>query len=91
MRSIPMVDQGAPGPEGAWLPLPEVLYIEPTNRCNSLCTECPRTFRQGVEAPRDLTLEEFDPHWQPHQPFERPFRPAIWRFWSRPAGIVPRA
>jgi len=60
MRSTPMVEQRAPGTEGARLPLPEVLYIEPTNRCNSLCTECPRTFGLGVEAPRDLTLEEFD-------------------------------
>jgi MoaA/NifB/PqqE/SkfB family radical SAM enzyme len=42
------------------LPLPTVLYIEPTNRCNSLCTECPRTFGLGVEPPRDLTLDEFD-------------------------------
>ncbi len=60
MQFIPMVEQGAQEAGGARLPLPEVLYIEPTNRCNSLCTECPRTFGQGVEAPRDLTLEEFD-------------------------------
>ncbi len=42
------------------LPLPTTLYIEPTNRCNSLCTECPRTFGINTEAPRDLTLAEFD-------------------------------
>ena len=40
--------------------LPSVLYIEPTNRCNSLCTECPRTFGINTESPRDLTLAEFD-------------------------------
>jgi MoaA/NifB/PqqE/SkfB family radical SAM enzyme len=40
-------------------PLPRALYIEPTNRCNSLCTECPRTFGINTEAARDLTLEEF--------------------------------
>ena len=41
-------------------PLPSALYIEPTNRCNSLCTECPRTFRINTESPRDLTMAEFD-------------------------------
>ncbi|HVA88920.1 MAG TPA: radical SAM protein [Chloroflexota bacterium] len=40
--------------------LPSALYIEPTNRCNSLCTECPRTFGINTESPRDLTLAEFD-------------------------------
>jgi len=40
--------------------LPSVLYVEPTNRCNSLCTECPRTFGINTESPRDLTLSEFD-------------------------------
>lgn len=41
-------------------PLPRVLYIEPTNRCNSLCTECPRTFGINTESPRDITMAEFD-------------------------------
>jgi MoaA/NifB/PqqE/SkfB family radical SAM enzyme len=45
---------------GDTLPLPSVLYIEPTNRCNSLCTECPRTFGINTEPPRDLTLAELD-------------------------------
>jgi MoaA/NifB/PqqE/SkfB family radical SAM enzyme len=40
--------------------LPRVLYLEPTNRCNSLCTGCPRTFGLNTEPPRDLTLGEFD-------------------------------
>jgi MoaA/NifB/PqqE/SkfB family radical SAM enzyme len=41
-------------------PLPRALYIEPTNRCNSLCTECPRTFGINTESPRDLSFAEFD-------------------------------
>ena len=40
------------------LSLPEQLYIEPTNRCNSLCETCVRTFEEQ-EPPRDLTLDEF--------------------------------
>ncbi len=39
-------------------PLPRVLYIEPTNRCNSLCTTCPRTFLP-METPADMTLARF--------------------------------
>jgi MoaA/NifB/PqqE/SkfB family radical SAM enzyme len=40
------------------LPLPNELYIEVTNRCNSLCETCVRTFMTR-EPLRDLTLEEF--------------------------------
>lgn len=40
------------------LPLPEELYVEPTNRCNSRCETCVRTF-QELEPLRDLTLDEF--------------------------------
>ncbi len=40
------------------LPLPEELYIESTNRCNSRCDTCVRTFHQR-EPLRDLTLDEF--------------------------------
>ncbi len=39
-------------------PLPKSLYIEPTNRCNSLCTTCPRTFFP-MEAPADMSFERF--------------------------------
>lgn len=39
--------------------LPTSLYIEPTNRCNSSCQTCPRTFGRGEEA-RDMTLPEFE-------------------------------
>jgi len=38
--------------------LPDELYVEVTNRCNSLCQTCIRTF-QTLEPPRDLTLDEF--------------------------------
>ena len=37
--------------------LPTVLYIETTNRCDSLCQTCIRTF-QTLEPPKDLSLEE---------------------------------
>lgn len=37
--------------------LPAILYLETTNRCDSLCQTCIRTF-QALEPPKDLTLEE---------------------------------
>ncbi|MFN2220686.1 MAG: radical SAM/SPASM domain-containing protein [Anaerolineae bacterium] len=40
------------------LPLPEELYIEVTNRCNSRCQTCVRTF-ETLEPLRDLSLHEF--------------------------------
>ena len=40
------------------LPLPDELYIEVTNRCNSRCQTCVRTF-ETLEPPRDLSLREF--------------------------------
>jgi len=40
------------------LPLPNELYIEVTNRCNSRCETCVRTFMTR-EPLRDLTLDEF--------------------------------
>ena len=36
--------------------LPQELYLEVTNRCNLLCTTCPRTHME-VEPPADLSLE----------------------------------
>ncbi|CAN5694506.1 hypothetical protein BH24CHL1_BH24CHL1_16390 [soil metagenome] len=39
--------------------LPEVIYIETSNACNSLCETCPLTFF-GNGAAHNLTLEEFD-------------------------------
>ncbi|UCC63691.1 MAG: radical SAM protein, partial [Anaerolineae bacterium] len=38
--------------------LPRELYVEVTNRCNSHCQACVRTFRRP-EPLRDLTLGEF--------------------------------
>jgi MoaA/NifB/PqqE/SkfB family radical SAM enzyme len=40
------------------VPLPGELYIEVTNRCNSRCQTCVRTF-ETLEPLRDLTLDEF--------------------------------
>ena len=40
------------------LSLPRELYVEVTNRCNSLCQTCVRTFNTWEPA-RDLTLDEF--------------------------------
>jgi MoaA/NifB/PqqE/SkfB family radical SAM enzyme len=37
--------------------LPRSLYLETTNRCDSKCQTCVRTF-QTLEPPRDLTLQE---------------------------------
>jgi MoaA/NifB/PqqE/SkfB family radical SAM enzyme len=39
--------------------LPRQVYIETTNRCNSRCQTCIRTFR-ALEPTRDLPLDEFD-------------------------------
>ena len=39
--------------------LPAILYIETTNRCDSLCQTCIRTF-QTLEPPKDLTLAELE-------------------------------
>jgi MoaA/NifB/PqqE/SkfB family radical SAM enzyme len=47
-----------PGGRPAVVPdLPAILYIETTNRCDSLCQTCIRTF-QTLEPPKDLTLDE---------------------------------
>ncbi|MFN2183475.1 MAG: radical SAM/SPASM domain-containing protein [Anaerolineae bacterium] len=40
------------------LPLPDELYIEVTNRCNSRCQTCVRTF-ETLEPVRDLSPHEF--------------------------------
>ena len=40
------------------LSLPDELYIEVTNRCNSQCRTCVRTF-ETLEPSRDLSLQEF--------------------------------
>ena len=40
------------------MPLPNELYIEVTNRCNSRCQTCVRTFEE-LEPLRDLQMDEF--------------------------------
>src|ERR1700754_2657783 len=37
---------------------PVCLYLETTNRCNLLCTTCPRTYEE-LEAPADMSWELF--------------------------------
>src|SRR2546422_2418429 len=37
---------------------PGCLYLEVTNRCNLLCTTCPRTF-EDLEPPADMSWELF--------------------------------
>ena len=37
---------------------PVCLYLETTNRCNLLCTTCPRTYAE-LEPPADMSLELF--------------------------------
>lgn len=39
--------------------LPEVIYVETSNSCNSLCETCPLTFF-GNGAPRNLTIAELE-------------------------------
>lgn len=38
--------------------LPVCLYLETTNRCNLLCTTCPRTYEE-LEPPADMSFELF--------------------------------
>src|SRR5438045_8171177 len=38
--------------------LPVCLYLETTNRCNLLCTTCPRTY-EDLEPPADMSWELF--------------------------------
>src|SRR5260221_10589131 len=37
---------------------PICLYLETTNRCNLLCTTCPRTF-EALEPPTDMSWDLF--------------------------------
>src|SRR5258708_32084372 len=39
---------------------PVCLYLETTNRCNLLCTTCPRTF-EALEPPADMGWDLFTP------------------------------
>jgi radical SAM protein with 4Fe4S-binding SPASM domain len=53
-----MLFTGKRVPETMALPLPEELYVEVTNRCNSRCETCIRTFTT-LEPVRDMTVGEF--------------------------------
>jgi len=70
---MPILEQPAPGgalpviPAAVDVPIPEIeerldnpreLYIEVTNRCNSLCVTCPLTF-SPQESEHYLTFDEF--------------------------------
>jgi radical SAM protein with 4Fe4S-binding SPASM domain len=46
------------GPDTMPIPLPEELYVEVTNRCNSRCETCVHTF-QRPEPHRDMAPEQF--------------------------------
>jgi len=48
--------EGARGPVAELEPV--CLYLETTNRCNLLCTTCPRTF-EDLEPPADMSWELF--------------------------------
>ena len=43
---------------GATVRKPVCLYLETTNRCNLLCTTCPRTYEE-LEPPADMSWELF--------------------------------
>src|SRR5271165_3354279 len=51
--------EAAPHARGSVAPqLPVCLYLEVTNRCNLLCTTCPRTYAD-LEPPADLPWDLF--------------------------------
>ena len=41
-------------------PDPVCLYLETTNRCNLLCTTCPRTFEE-LEPEKDMSWGSYSP------------------------------
>ncbi|WP_341989875.1 radical SAM protein [Azorhizobium sp. AG788] len=51
-------EQAAPQPAGVPTRKPVCLYLETTNRCNLLCTTCPRTYAE-LEPPADMSWELF--------------------------------
>ena len=51
-------DAADPGRPAVTQQLPICLYLEVTNRCNLLCTTCPRTYAQ-LERPADLSWHLF--------------------------------
>src|SRR6202042_161358 len=53
-RYFESVETGSDSPEHE----PVCLYLETTNRCNLLCTTCPRTYEE-LEPPADMSWELF--------------------------------
>lgn len=51
-------EQAAPQRAGVPTRKPVCLYLETTNRCNLLCTTCPRTYEE-LEPPADMSWELF--------------------------------
>src|SRR3981081_4297388 len=52
------LESASPGRTGNALRKPVCLYLETTNRCNLLCTTCPRTYEE-LEPPADMSWELF--------------------------------
>ena len=50
--------ESASAVRGAAVRKPVCLYLETTNRCNLLCTTCPRTYEE-LEPPADMSWELF--------------------------------
>src|ERR1700694_4605976 len=51
-------EAAAVGKRGKAKKPPVCLYLEVTNRCNLLCTTCPRTYEE-LEPPADMSWELF--------------------------------
>src|SRR2546421_8619723 len=51
-------EAAAPARDGAVERPPVCLYLEVTNRCNLLCTTCPRTYEE-LEPPADMSWDLF--------------------------------
>src|SRR3977135_2211950 len=51
-------ESASPARSGNALRKPVCLYLETTNRCNLLCTTCPRTYEE-LEPPADMSWELF--------------------------------
>src|SRR5258708_10470913 len=55
---------------------PVCLYLETTNRCNLLCTTCPRTYEE-LEPPADMSWELFTSIVDQVPGLERPGLPRV--------------
>src|SRR5258708_23693728 len=55
---------------------PVCVYLETTNRCNLLCTTCPRTYEE-LEPPADMSWELFTSIVDQIPDLQRPVLPAV--------------